>query len=131
VTTHGTGAYHPPNGPGSRLLPRLDERSHAVPLSRVQAIAHPVRRVVIYARVRARLPAVHPAIAAGPLDGRAWPALPAAEFTTFLAGCRRHLSRVEFGMVAEVYYDTAEAPTPGWPTASGPGWTTGSGSPRR
>jgi len=62
---------------------------------------------------RTQLPAPAPLIADGPGDGRAWPALPAAEFTTFLAGCRRHLTHAEFGLVAEVYYDTAAA-TDAW-----------------
>lgn len=58
---------------------------------------------------RVQLPAPAPLMAAGPGDGWAWPALPAAEFTTFLAGCRRHLTRAEFDVVAEVYYDAAAA----------------------
>ncbi|MDN5750252.1 MAG: hypothetical protein L0H64_17365 [Pseudonocardia sp.] len=63
--------------------------------------------------LRAQLPAPAPIIPTGPGDGRAWPVLPAANFTTFLAVCRRHLSSAEFGLVAEVYYDTAEA-TDAW-----------------
>ena len=38
-----------------------------------------------------------------------WPPLPAADFPTFLAACRRYLPRAEFAQVARLYYDTAEA----------------------
>ena len=38
-----------------------------------------------------------------------WPPLPAADFPTFLAACRRYLPRAGFAQVARLYYDTAEA----------------------
>jgi hypothetical protein len=46
------------------------------------------------------------------------PPLPAADFPTFLAACRRYLPRREFAQVARLYYDTAEATDAWWtPTA--------------
>jgi hypothetical protein len=37
-----------------------------------------------------------------------WPVLPAADFTTFLAACHRHLPRSEFERVATVYESAAQ-----------------------
>jgi hypothetical protein len=39
----------------------------------------------------------------------AWAPLPEAEFTTFLAACRRHLPPADFAAAASRYHDTAEA----------------------
>ncbi|MES9604027.1 MULTISPECIES: hypothetical protein [Actinomadura] len=50
-----------------------------------------------------------PPLATGHTDPAAWPVLPAADFTTFLAACRRRLTRADFATVQAVYYDTAEA----------------------
>ena len=58
---------------------------------------------------RTQLPATNPELAFPAWAAREWPVLPAANFTTFLAVCRRHLKRREFSAVGEVYYDTAEA----------------------
>ncbi|MEV4251704.1 hypothetical protein AB0J52_00900 [Spirillospora sp. NPDC049652] len=54
----------------------------------------------------ARLPTVP--VPAAPAAVR-WPPLPAADFTTFLAACRRHLDRRDFAYIATVYYAAAEA----------------------
>lgn len=58
-----------------------------------------------------RLPAAAPPlpVAAEPGQPGDWPPLPAADFLTFLAACRRYLPRREFAQVARLYYDTAEA----------------------
>ncbi len=58
-----------------------------------------------------RLPAAAPPLpeAAEPGQPDDWPPLPAADFPTFLAACRRYLPRREFAQVARRYYDTAEA----------------------
>jgi hypothetical protein len=61
---------------------------------------------------RAQLPATAVELTAR-VPGGSWPVLPAGDFTTFLAACRRHLSRVEFEPVAQLYYDTAQA-TDAW-----------------
>ncbi|MFC5753616.1 hypothetical protein [Actinomadura rugatobispora] len=58
-------------------------------------------------------PPARPPLAAGHTDQRTWPALPAADFTTFLAACRRRLPREQFATVQAVFYDTAEA-TDAW-----------------
>jgi hypothetical protein len=61
-----------------------------------------------------RLPtAPPPAIADEPGQPGEWPPLPAADFPTFLAACRRYLPRREFAQAARLYYDTAEA-TDAW-----------------
>jgi hypothetical protein len=59
------------------------------------------------------------AAAAEPAQAGSWPPLPAADFTTFLAACRRYLPRREFTQVARLYYDTAEA-TDAWLDTYGP-----------
>ena len=41
--------------------------------------------------------------------GDGWPPLPAADFPTFLAACRRYLPRAGFAQAGRLYYDTAEA----------------------
>jgi len=58
-----------------------------------------------------RLPAAAPPLTAVAEPGEPgdWPPLPAADFPTFLAACRRYLPRAEFAQVARLYYDTAEA----------------------
>jgi hypothetical protein len=58
-----------------------------------------------------RLPtaAPPPPDAAEPGQPGEWPPLPAADFPTFLAACRRYLPRRDFATVAWLYYDTAEA----------------------
>jgi hypothetical protein len=56
-----------------------------------------------------RLPAAPPPAAAEPGQEDSWPPLPAADFPTFLAACRRYLPRDQFAQVARLYYDTAEA----------------------
>ena len=58
-----------------------------------------------------RLPAAAPPLTAVAEPGEPgdWPPLPAADFPTFLAACRRYLPRREFAQVARLYYDTAEA----------------------
>ncbi|WP_242911478.1 hypothetical protein [Actinomadura terrae] len=58
-------------------------------------------------------PPARPPLATGHTDPAAWPVLPAADFTTFLAACRRRLSRADFAPVQAVFYDTAEA-TDAW-----------------
>jgi hypothetical protein len=55
-----------------------------------------------------RLPAAPPP-ATEPGQEEDWPPLPAADFPTFLAACRRYLPRDQFAQVARLYYDTAEA----------------------
>ena len=60
-----------------------------------------------------RLPTAAPAPAPAAEPGDGWPPLPAADFSTFLAACRRYLPRAEFAQVARLYYDTAEA-TDAW-----------------
>jgi hypothetical protein len=55
-----------------------------------------------------RLPAAPPP-ATEPDQEDDWPPLPAADFPTFLAACRRYLPRDQFAQVAPLYYDTAEA----------------------
>ncbi len=56
-----------------------------------------------------RLPAAPPPAATELGRPGSWPPLPAADFPTFLAACRRYLPRGEFAQVACLYYDTAEA----------------------
>jgi hypothetical protein len=56
-----------------------------------------------------RLPAAPPSAAAEPGQDDSWPPLPAADFPTFLAACRRYLPRAGFAQAASLYYDTAEA----------------------
>jgi hypothetical protein len=58
-----------------------------------------------------RLPtaAAPPEAAGEPGQPCDWPPLPAADFATFLAACRRYLPRGEFARVARLYYDTAQA----------------------
>jgi hypothetical protein len=60
-----------------------------------------------------RLPTARPPAAAEPGQPGSWPPLPAADFPTFLAACRRYLPRGEFAQVARLYYGTAEA-TDAW-----------------
>jgi len=48
------------------------------------------------------------------------PPLPAADFPTFLAACRRYLPRDQFAQVARLYYDTAEATDAWLDTYGGP-----------
>jgi hypothetical protein len=60
-----------------------------------------------------RLPAAPPSAAGEPGHEDSWPPLPAADFPTFLAACRRYLPRAGFAQVARLYYDTAEA-TDAW-----------------
>ncbi len=77
TTTHGTRAHHPLIGPGSRLLPRSDGRSHAVPVSRVQARSTACARGAGAASLRAAgrgwcrasRPTTPPAPARGPPGG--------------------------------------------------------------
>ncbi|MGH3521555.1 MAG: hypothetical protein ACRDU4_01700, partial [Mycobacterium sp.] len=70
--------------------------------------ARPVQRMGLW-EFCDQLPALAHPIASGPATEQRWPALPAADFTSFLAACRRRLSREEFAAIAPVYYDTAEA----------------------
>ncbi|GAT67027.1 hypothetical protein PS9374_02680 [Planomonospora sphaerica] len=57
-----------------------------------------------------RLPApARPPLAAGPGQESVWPPLPAADFTTFLAACRRRLARADFAQVHAIYHDAADA----------------------
>jgi hypothetical protein len=61
-----------------------------------------------------RLPATAPSpVAAEPGQPGAWPPLPAADFPTFLAACRRYLPHAQFAQVARLYYDAADA-TDAW-----------------
>jgi hypothetical protein len=60
-----------------------------------------------------RLPTAAPSAAAEPNEPGSWPPLPAADFPTFLAACRRYLPGREFAQIACLSYDTAEA-TDAW-----------------
>ena len=67
-----------------------------------------------------RLPAATPPAAAEPGQPGDWPPLPAADFPTFLAACRRYLPRREFAQVARLYYDIAETADAWLDTYGGP-----------
>ena len=56
-----------------------------------------------------RLPTAALPPSAEPEQPGNWPPLPAADFPTFLAACRRYLPRADFAQVARLYYDTADA----------------------
>ena len=81
--------------------PAYDSAPHLVAGTRTQVIS-------LWEFYR-RLPAAAPP-AAEPGEPRDdWPPLPAADFPTFLAACRRYLPRPGLAQVARLYYDTAEA----------------------
>ena len=81
--------------------PAYDSAPHLVAGTRTQVIS-------LWEFYR-RLPTAAPP-AAEPGEPRDdWPPLPAADFPTFLAACRRYLPRPGLAQVARLYYDTAEA----------------------
>jgi hypothetical protein len=81
--------------------PAYDSAPHLVAGTRTQVIS-------LWEFYR-RLPTAAPP-AAEPSEPRDdWPPLPAADFPTFLAACRRYLPRPGLAQVARLYYDTAEA----------------------
>jgi hypothetical protein len=86
---------------GTGIGPRCDGPPHLVAGQHAQVIS--------LWEFYQRLPAAPPPAAAEPGQDDDWPPLPAADFPTFLAACRRYQSRDQFAQAACLYYDTAEA----------------------
>ncbi|MEV3986910.1 hypothetical protein [Nonomuraea sp. NPDC049758] len=73
-----------------------------------QALGRPAKVVSLWEFHR-RLPAPQQPLPPGPAEPEAWPALPSADFPTFLAACRRRLHPADFPMVKNAFHDAAEA----------------------
>lgn len=87
---------------------------HTTAVARAQGtFARPAEMISLWEFYRRLPPPQRPPLPAGPAEPQQWPALPAADFATFLAACRRTLDRDDFAQVNAVYRDTAAA-TDAW-----------------